>query len=186
MIMSKLIVYGEEGSLLEEVSDFEGISRRLSEIGVLFERWEPKISLSVEDSEDRVMEAFKEDIDRLMNEYSFKSCDVISLTPDNPKKEELRQKFLDEHTHSDFEVRYFVYGDGVFYLHPNDKVYVVHCEGGDLISVPPNTPHWFDMGSEPNFKCIRLFTTPEGWVAQYTGSDIAKRFPRYEEIVQLG
>ncbi len=105
------------------------------------------------------------------------------MTPDHPKKQELREKFLKEHTHSDFEVRYFVYGDGVFYLHPNDKVYILHCTAGDLISVPPNTKHWFDMGNSPNFKCIRLFTTEEGWVAQYTGSDIADRFPKYEEVV---
>lgn len=183
--MSRLLVYDEEGRLLEKVDDPEQIAERLSEIDVLFERWEPGVPLSESAGEEEVLEAFKDPINRLMIRFGFQSCDVVSLTPDNPKKEELRQKFLDEHTHSDFEVRYFVYGDGVFYLHPNDKVYVVHCEGGDLISVPPNTPHWFDMGENPNFKCIRLFTTPEGWVANYTGSDIAKKFPKYEGIVAL-
>ncbi len=184
--MSRLIVCKETGEVIEELSSHREIANKLAEIGVLFERWEPKISLEETDGEEKVMEAFREDIDRLMKEYGFQSCDVVSLTPDNPKKEELRKKFLDEHTHSDFEVRYFVYGDGVFYLHPNDKVYIVHCEGGDLISVPPNTPHWFDMGENPNFKCIRLFTTPDGWVADYTGSDIAKRFPKYEGVVKVG
>ena len=184
--MSRLLIYDEEGRLLEKVESYEDIKNRLESIGVLFERWEPKAPVSRESDEEQVLEAFKDDINRLMIRFGFRSCDVISLTPDNPKKEELRQKFLDEHTHSDFEVRYFVYGDGVFYLHPDDKVYVVHCEGGDLISVPPNTPHWFDMGDSPDFKCIRLFTTEEGWVANYTGSDIAKKFPRYEGIVSLG
>ncbi len=184
--MSRLLIYDEEGRLLETVTDYEEIAKKLSEIDVLFERWEPSKPLRGDAGEEEVLSAFKEDIDRLMERFGFQSCDVVALTPDHPKKDELRQKFLDEHTHSDFEVRYFVYGDGVFYLHPNDKVYVVHCEGGDLISVPPNTPHWFDMGDAPNFKCIRLFTTPEGWVANYTGSDIAKRFPKYEGIVELG
>jgi 1,2-dihydroxy-3-keto-5-methylthiopentene dioxygenase len=36
------------------------------------------------------------------------------------------------------------------------------------------------MGPQPRFKVIRLFTTPEGWVAQYTGEKIADRFPRLE------
>jgi len=71
-------------------------------------------------------------------------------------------------------------GQGQFYIHQNDKVYSVLCEQGDLISVPANTPHWFDMGPNPSFKCIRLFTTPEGWVANFTGSRIAQRFPRLE------
>jgi 1,2-dihydroxy-3-keto-5-methylthiopentene dioxygenase len=181
--MSKLVICTEKGDVLDEIHSYRDIAARLSEIGVLFERWEPKVPVSEEDDESKIMEAFREDIQRLMDKYGFKSCDVVSLTPDNPKKDELRKKFLEEHTHSDFEVRYFVYGDGVFYLHPDDKVYIVHCEGGDLISVPPNTPHWFDMGDRPNFKCIRLFTTPEGWVANYTGSDIASRFPKYEGVV---
>jgi len=59
-------------------------------------------------------------------------------------------------------------------------VYGVLCEAGDLISVPAGTRHWFDMGGAPDFQCIRLFTTPEGWVADYTGDDIARRFPRLE------
>ena len=57
----------------------------------------------------------------------------------------------------------------------------VMCMGGDLIGVPANTKHWFDMGPEPSFTCIRLFTTPEGWVADFTGDKIAESFPRFEE-----
>jgi 1,2-dihydroxy-3-keto-5-methylthiopentene dioxygenase len=36
------------------------------------------------------------------------------------------------------------------------------------------------MGPEPYFIAIRLFTNVEGWVATFTGSDIAQKFPRYE------
>ena len=115
-----------------------------------------------------------------MTEYGFESVDVIALRPDHPDRQALRQKFLDEHTHSDFEVRFFVEGKGLFYIHAEDKIYGVMCEQGDLISVPAGAKHWFDMGAEPDFKCIRLFTTPEGWVANYTGDAIAKSFPTFE------
>jgi 1,2-dihydroxy-3-keto-5-methylthiopentene dioxygenase len=40
--------------------------------------------------------------------------------------------------------------------------------------------HWFDMGAAPRFTAIRLFLNPDGWIAQFTGSDIADRFPRLE------
>ncbi|POA64264.1 cupin, partial [Pseudomonas sp. DP16D-R1] len=30
------------------------------------------------------------------------------------------------------------------------------------------------------FTAIRLFLNPDGWIAQFTGSDIADRFPRLE------
>ncbi len=115
-----------------------------------------------------------------MAENGFQSVDVVSLQPDHPDKAVFRQKFLNEHTHSEYEVRFFVDGQGMFYLHLNDQVYTVLCEKGDLISVPAGTTHWFDMGPNPRFKAIRLFTNPDGWVGHFTGSDIAERFPRLE------
>jgi 1,2-dihydroxy-3-keto-5-methylthiopentene dioxygenase len=39
------------------------------------------------------------------------------------------------------------------------------------------------MGAAPDFKCIRLFTNPEGWVANFTGDDIASRFPNFERYL---
>lgn len=36
------------------------------------------------------------------------------------------------------------------------------------------------MGAAPRFTAIRLFVNPDGWVAAFTGSDIAERFPRLE------
>jgi 1,2-dihydroxy-3-keto-5-methylthiopentene dioxygenase len=108
---------------------------------------------------------------------------VVSLRPDHPERAVLRHKFLAEHTHADFEVRFFVGGRGLFYLHVGGKVYLVLCEQGDLISVPANTTHWFDMGEYPDFKCIRFFTTPDGWEGNFTGSDIATRFPSFDDCL---
>ena len=113
-----------------------------------------------------------------MAENGYQSWDVISLRADNPQKDALREKFLNEHTHGEDEVRFFVEGAGLFCLHIGDEVYQVLCEKNDLISVPAGTPHWFDMGSEPNFTAIRIFDNPEGWVAKFTGSEIAAGFPR--------
>ena len=84
---------------------------------------------------------------------------------------------LFEHTHSEDEVRFFVKGQGLFCLHLNERVYQVLCQQGDLISVPANTQHWFDMGSDPEFTAIRFFNNEAGWVAQSTNSDIATQFP---------
>lgn len=157
--------------------DPQAISRELKAVGVQFERWEADASLSPDADQESIIKAYKPSVDRLIHEYGFQSSDVIRLKPDHPDRSSLRQKFLNEHTHSEFEVRFFVEGRGLFYLHPNDKVYAVLCERGDLISVPDGVKHWFDMGESPSFTCIRLFTNPEGWVAQFTGDPIAERFP---------
>ena len=49
------------------------------------------------------------------------------------------------------------------------------------MSVPAGTRHWFDMGPAPRFTAIRLFTNPDGWVAKFTGTEIAATFPAFGE-----
>ncbi|MEJ2406912.1 MAG: cupin [Candidatus Thiodiazotropha sp.] len=182
--MSRLAIYDEQGNFDGEVvTDHAAIAAMLEGLGVRFERWQANAPLTVDAGQDEVLEAYKRDVERLTAEYGFQSVDVVSLRPDNPDRETFRQKFLAEHTHSDFEVRFFVDGSGLFYLHVGDKVYLVLCEQGDLISVPANTTHWFDMGAAPDFKCIRLFVISDGWVGNFTDSDIAGRFPSYDEFL---
>ena len=180
--MSELTIFSRDGDPDPQVfTEFEPIRDHLAQIGVQFERWEAARPLSADAGQDEVLAAYREDVDRLSAQYGFQSVDVVSLTPDNPKKDELRQMFLSEHTHDDFEVRFFVDGSGMFYLHPGDAVYMVRCDKGDLISVPAGVRHWFDMGPEPSFKAIRLFTTPDGWQARFTGDPVADRYPRFGE-----
>lgn len=182
--MSSLTVYSESGSKFPSVFiEHQAIADQLSLVGVLFERWQADQVLSKEAGQEEVVAAYRGAIDALNKKFDFKTLDVVSLTPDNPKKLEFRQKFLAEHRHADFEIRFFVDGCGLFYLHLDAKIYLVLCEKGDLISVPANTPHWFDMGRNPYFKALRFFTTPDGWVGDFTGSDIAQRFPSFEEHV---
>lgn len=186
--MSVLTIYPDSYSKnqpggVRRYLDFVDIERELATIGVKFERWKASRKLTAEDDQATVIAAYQESIDKLNALYGFQSVDVINLSPDNPQKAEFRQKFLAEHTHDDFEVRFFIDGRGLFYLHVADKVYAALCEQADLISVPANTTHWFDMGENPSFKVIRLFTTPEGWVAKFTGSDIATRLPSFDEFM---
>ncbi len=176
--MSLLRVYpDDQPEQCETLEDFEAIAACLEKLGVHFERWQAAHPLSENSSSETVIAAYQQEVDRLCREHGFQSVDVVSLHPDHPDREALRRKFLDEHTHEDHEVRFFVEGSGQFYLHLADKVYVLLCEQGDLLSVPAGTRHWFDMGERPYFKCIRLFTRPDGWVAQFTGDNIAARFP---------
>ena len=128
-------------------------------------------------SNDEVLAAYRPYLDELMGETGAGSADVVSLTPDNPQAAAMREKFLNEHIHIEDEVRFFVRGSGNFVLHVNGKVYDAFCQQGDLLSVPAGTKHWFDAGEKPYFTALRVFTDPAGWVAEFTGTDMAKRFP---------
>jgi 1,2-dihydroxy-3-keto-5-methylthiopentene dioxygenase len=152
------------------------IAAALSVIRVGFERWEAARELADDADEAAVFEAYGADIERLVRAGGYQSKDIVRLNPAHPGREALRAKFLKEHTHSDDEVRIFVEGGATFFLHAGGKVFELYAERGDLIRVPAGAKHWFDTGEEPHFTAIRLFTSPAGWEANYTGDPISERF----------
>ena len=176
--MSELQIFDETGqSLSAPTNDVGIITSQMNELDIMFERWETMADLPGDADQETILESYKDSITKLNDSYGFELVDVAILSPDNPNKDSIRQQFNFEHTHSDFEMRFFVEGSGLFYFHIDDKVYVLLCEKGDLISVPAQVSHWFDMGADPDFKLIRFFPSVDGWVADKTGSDIATRLP---------
>lgn len=180
--MSRLRIFSDSDgrSPLCTATEHAEISRQLSRVGVRFERWAAAHLVRPGDPPETVIAAYKSDIERLMAEEGYQAVDVISLNPNHPERAALRQKFLNEHTHAEDEVRFFVAGRGLFTLHIGTEVYEMLCEQGDLIGVPGGTRHWFDMSESPYFVAIRLFTNKAGWVANFTGEDIAQKFPRLD------
>lgn len=178
--MSQLTIFSASNAnqALSNTRDAKQISEQLNSVGVRFEQWQTRDGIAAGDSQEKVLAAYDSDVKRLIAEQGYQSVDVISIASDNPQKDALRLKFLDEHRHSEDEVRFFVQGQGLFALHIGDKVFEVICEKGDLLSVPANTTHWFDLGPQPDLVAIRFFNNPDGWIANYTGDDIASRYSR--------
>lgn len=168
---------------LEVTLDGERISQLLAGIGVRFERWSADRALPDGASQADILAAYGTEVARLSAEGGYRTADVVRIAKGTPNTGPMRAKFLDEHRHGEDEVRFFTEGAGSFYLHVDDRVYHVVCEQNDLISVPASTRHWFDMGTDPAFCAIRLFTNPDGWVATFTGDAIAARFPTHDEAL---
>ncbi|KAA5834329.1 cupin [Saccharopolyspora hirsuta] len=164
------------------------IAEVLKPFGVRFERWELK-ELPAEATSEQVLEAYRAEVDRVIDAEGYIKVDAAVMAPrdGDPQWAEqaraAREKFLSEHTHDDDEDRFFARGAGVFYLHLEDKVYAVLCEAGDLLSVPANTTHWFDMGTRPDFVAIRFFHDEDGWVGDFCNTDTAERFPSFDELM---
>jgi 1,2-dihydroxy-3-keto-5-methylthiopentene dioxygenase len=180
--MSRLTIYPDNNPSKAELdtTDSKKITEALKKIGVEFERWETR-TLSPEASNDDVLEAYKSDVERIKNTQGFQTADVLRVNARTENKPAIRAKFLNEHTHDEHEVRFFVEGAGMFYLRVNGKVHMVLCERGDLISVPTGTTHWFDMGANPDITAIRFFTNTTGWTPHFTGDKIADEFPKFEK-----
>jgi len=188
--MSTLRIYDpKKPDSPKEYETLGKIQSKLFEINVLFDRWDQLASITDKKdlTNEAILDLYKDKIDLIKEEFGFQGVDIINVNPDfakSDKFEPMRKKFLDEHSHTDDEVRYFIDGQGLFYIHHNDFVYGILCTAGDFISVPANIPHWFDMGSQPNFKCIRFFTTEEGWVPIYQVESISDQFPVLDEFIK--
>ncbi|MEL6189690.1 MAG: cupin [Myxococcota bacterium] len=147
--------------------------------GIIFERWEARAPLAEDATQEDVLAAYDHPLRPYMEKHGYQTADVIRVHPKVENIDAIRGKFLDEHTHSEDEVRFFVEGKGAFWFNlerPDSPPFCLVCEAGDFISVPAGTKHWFDMGAEPTVTAIRVFSNVEGWVPNYTESGVSQRY----------
>lgn len=176
-----------------ETTDEAEIRESLGVLGARFSRWEVR-DVAADASLEQVLAAYATEVAAVKASEGYTLVDIVGLTPGQENYDELkvasRQKFLSEHRHDDDEDRFFARGAGVFYLHVDGQVHALYCEPGDLVSVPANTTHWFDMGENPEFVSIRFFHDDDGWIGHFTGNPIAEAFPTFDELharrAQLG
>ena len=177
--MSRLTVYPENapGAPTLRTENPDEIRAALAPHGVRFERWSIPHSLTPADSADTILATFRPHLDALMGENGAGTADVMKLDGAGEAYPAIRRKFIDEHTHTEDEVRFFVHGSGNFVLHLAGQVFDAHCTENDLISVPAGVKHWFDAGEQPFFTVLRVFTDTTGWTPHYTGEKISELFP---------
>ena len=158
------------------LTHFEDIAATLAEQGVRFERWQPgSVERGASDAE--LIAACQAQIDKL----GYSAAEVLRNAADPAQNAELRGQFLEERRYSEDDARFFLAGQGLFALHIGDYVYAVRCEKNDLLVVPAGMAHWFDMGDNPHFVALRLFNTAKGWIPEFTGDEIAHRFPGLDD-----
>jgi len=151
----------------------------LQDRGILYDRWPLDRALSPDASDAEVLAAYNPQLKPFMEKGGYKAVDVVTVTEQTPNLAAIREKFIREHTHSEDEVRMFVGGEGLFWFHMEsceEEVFSLLCRQGDLISVPANTKHWFDLGAKPAVRAIRMFTDQAAWVPHYTNSGIDERY----------
>lgn len=188
MTLLQVMPAEDAATVLLRTEDVTEIAAELSQHGISLERWDT-VALAADAGQDEVLAAYAAEVARVSAEGPYPLVDVVRMVPDDgdpewpAKATAARTKFLDEHTHDEDEVRFFVEGTGCFYLHLGDKVYAVVCTEGDLMSVPAGTTHWFDMGSRPRFCAIRFFQEEDGWVAGFTGVPISAGMPTLDELL---
>lgn len=171
--MARVFVEDEK----REITDTGEIREFLEPFGIWYEKWEVENRVSVDATNEEILDAYSDEIERLKEKGGFVTADVINVTPETPNLDEMLAKFAKEHTHSEDEVRFTIKGRGIFHIHPeNGPVFGVQVEQGDLINVPNGTKHWFNLCDEKAIRCIRLFEDPAGWAPHYVDDPVSDQY----------
>jgi 1,2-dihydroxy-3-keto-5-methylthiopentene dioxygenase len=180
--MAVLRIPDEQRSLSEqnEIRDY------LAGIGIEYERWELASGVPEDASAEQVLSAYAPQVQALKRRGGYVTADVIDVRSDTPGLDTMLAKFNIEHRHDEDEVRYIVAGRGLFHIRPQaGPVVALEVEAGDLIRVPRDTLHWFDLCGDRRIRAIRLFQDASGWTPHYTNSGVDRGYepvcwgPRY-------
>jgi len=144
------------------------ISEFLKPFGIWFEQWKVDGRLASSATDQDILAEYASEIEAIKKKGGFLTADVINVHADTPNLDAMLQKFNQEHTHSEDEVRFTVSGKGIFHLHPEGgPVFGVTVESGDMINVPCGMKHWFNLCDDRNIRCIRFFEDVTGWTPNY-------------------
>ena len=160
------------------LKDADEIKNYLASIGIDYERWENVKNVSPDASESEILEAYREEIEKMKAKGGYQTADVIDIKADTPNLESMLEKFRPEHFHDEDEVRFIVKGCGIFHIAPDGggDVTAVKMTAGDMIRVPRGTRHWFDLDETRTVRAIRLFQDVTGWTPHYTESGLEKKY----------
>ncbi|MDE0734533.1 MAG: acireductone dioxygenase [Pirellulaceae bacterium] len=160
-----------------EITDVQEIQEFLEPHGIWYEQWDVAGRIKEDTTNEEILTTYEPEIQRLKERGGFVTADVISVSPETPGLDEMLAKFSSEHTHSEDEVRFTISGSGIFHIHPSEgPTFGIQVESGDLINVPRDTRHWFDLCSTRNIRCIRLFEDTSGWAPHYVDDPIHEDF----------
>lgn len=153
------------------------IRKYLGKCGIRYDTWTPFQPVANEASAEEILGTYANEIEALKARGGYVTADVIDVHPGTPGLEEMLAKFNREHWHDEDEVRFIIAGRGLFHIRPADgPVVALQVEPGDLICVPKETRHWFDLCADRHIRAVRLFQDLAGWTPHYTDSGIDRNF----------
>jgi 1,2-dihydroxy-3-keto-5-methylthiopentene dioxygenase len=153
------------------------ISAFLAPFGIAHQRWPLEERVDPNAAPEEILAAYAPEIEALKAQGGYVTADVISVSPETPNLPAMLEKFSKEHTHSEDEVRFILKGRGLFHVRPeNGPVFAIQVEAGDLINVPKDTKHWFDLCADRTIRAIRLFQDMTGWTPHYIADATHTRY----------
>src|SRR5258708_5856395 len=110
-----VILVPDEDRRVEGPADVAAV---LAPHGIPYERWPLEERVAPDAPADEVLAAYAPEVGRLMRDGGYPTADVIDVKPDTPGLDAMLDRFRQEHTHSEDEVRFILRGRGLFHVRP--------------------------------------------------------------------
>ncbi|HKG59167.1 MAG TPA: cupin domain-containing protein [Pyrinomonadaceae bacterium] len=171
--MAVLTIANEDKTL----TNAEEIAANLAIHGIDYERWTPSHPIPDDAPPEAILHAYSREIEALKTRGGYVTADVMDVSPATPGLDAMLAKFNREHWHDEDEVRFIIAGHGLFHIHTTTgAVLAIEVEAGDLLRVPRDTRHWFNLCADRRIRAIRLFQDTAGWTPHYTESHVDENF----------
>lgn len=168
-------------------SDLGEIARELAPLGIYLKHYDPGTSLLfpnllqqdvVTELEKRYMlELHNEVFEFLQQENGYLWCDLLNLHAGSPHIETLIATYSRYHTHTAAEPLYVLAGEMIFgFVRADGSQIQLLVQAQDYLLIPAGVEHWCSLTASLNFKGVRYFTTAEGWLPSYTGTQLSDSF----------
>lgn len=155
------------------LTDADEIATYLNGIDIDYAKWQNLKQISEDANDQEILDGYAAEIELLKEKGGYVTADVINIVPTTPGLDAMLNRFNKEHWHDEDEVRFIVKGHGLFHIAPpGGDVVSIEMEAGDMIRVPRETKHWFNLCGDKTVRAIRLFQDVSGWTPHYTESGV--------------
>ncbi|HLO87503.1 MAG TPA: acireductone dioxygenase [Nostocaceae cyanobacterium] len=171
-------------------SDLTRIVQELELLGIKLRHYEPGTSLlfphlmeqdTVTESEKRyIVELHSSVFEFLQQENNYLWCDLLNVHPGSPNLQAQVTTYQNYHTHTAPEAIYLLAGEMIYGFVRSDGSQVqLLIQAQDYLHIPANVEHWSSPAASLHFKVIRYFTTVEGWMPNYTGTQLSDSLHKF-------
>ncbi|TAE58978.1 MAG: acireductone dioxygenase [Nostocales cyanobacterium] len=162
-------------------SNLVEIVNNLTPLGITIKHYEPGTSLlfsqlleqeTFTDEEKRnIVEIHNSVFEFLQQENSYLWSDLLNIHPGVANLETWIATYSRYHTHHAAEAVYLLAGEMIYgFVKPDGSQVQLLIQSQDYLHIPAGVEHWCSPSASLHFKVIRYFTTIEGWIPNYTGT----------------
>ncbi|BCL34799.1 1,2-dihydroxy-3-keto-5-methylthiopentene dioxygenase [Nostoc sp. MS1] len=164
-------------------SNLDEIVRELAPLGIHLKHYDPGTALLfphlltqdvLTDSEKRhIVDLHNSVFEFIQQENGYLWCDLLNVHPGSPNIQTLMATYSQYHTHTAPEPLYLLAGEMIFgFVKPDGSQVQLLVQSQDYLHIPAGVEHWCSLTASLTFKAVRYFTAADGWVPNYTGTQL--------------